>query len=104
MKDFHDGDAGNAKEIGGVSGEEAGLDQSDDLKDESDGRAGNADVEASIKEVVLVFQKAEFEVGIAWAFFDLVNASQADSVNGNLQAKKNGQGDEVSWVHSVSFR
>ena len=95
MEDFNDGDAGDTEEVGGVGGKEAGLNEADDLEDESRGSASNSDVKACIKEVVLVFQKAEFEVGIARAFFDLADAAKADSVDGNLQSKKNGQSDEV---------
>jgi hypothetical protein len=80
------------------------LNQSDDLENQSRGCASDSDVKACIKEIVLVFQKAEFEIGISRAFLDLADAAKADSVDGNLQSKKNGQGDEVGGVHSVSFR
>ena len=95
MEDFNDGDAGNAEKVGGVGGKKAGLNEADDLEDESRGCASDSDVKACIKEIVLVFQKAEFEIGISRAFLDLADAAKADSVDGNLQSKKNGQSDEV---------
>ena len=104
VKDFDDGHAGDAKEVGGVGGEQAGLNQADNLEDEGGGGAGDPHVEAGIEEVVLIFQKAEFELSVAGAVFDLAHSADANSVHGDLQTKKNGQGDEVGRVHSVSFR
>ncbi|NBR97262.1 MAG: hypothetical protein EBT48_06640 [Verrucomicrobia bacterium] len=95
VKYLNDGDARDSKEVGGIGSKKAGLNDSDDLEDESRGSASDSHVKACIKEIVLVFQKAEFEVGIARAFFDLADAAKANSVDGNLQSKKNGQSDEV---------
>ena len=104
MEDFNDGNAGNAEEVGGVGGEEAGLNQSDDLENQSSGCACDSDIKACIEKIIFIFEEAEFEVGIAGATFDLANTAKADSIDCNLQAKKNGQGDEVGGIHSVSFR
>jgi hypothetical protein len=95
VKYLNDGDACNSKEVGGVGGKKAGLNEAEDLENESRGCASDSDVKACIKEIVLVFQKAEFEIGISRAFLDLADAAKADSVDGNLQSKKNGQSDEV---------
>jgi hypothetical protein len=95
VKYLNDGDACDSKKVGGIGSKKAGLNDSDDLEDESRGSASDSHVKACIKEIVLVFQKAEFEVGIARAFFDLADAAKANSVDGNLQSKKNGQSDEV---------
>jgi len=95
VKYLNDGDACDSKEVGGIGGKKAGLNEADDLEDESRGSASDSDIQACIKEIVLVFQKAKFEVVIAGAFFDLADAAKADSVDGNLQSKKNGQSDEV---------
>ena len=96
MKYLNDGDSCDSKEIGGVSGKKAGLNDADDLEDESCGSASDSHVKACIKKIILILQKAKFEVGISWAFFDLADAAKADSVDGNLQSKKNSQSDEVS--------
>jgi hypothetical protein len=95
VKYLNDGNACDSKKVGGVGGKKAGLNDADDLKDESRGSASDSHIKACIKEIVLVFQKAKFEVGISRAFFDLADAAKADSVDGNLQSKKNGQSDEV---------
>jgi hypothetical protein len=95
VKYLNDGDACDSKEVGGVGGKKAGLNEADDLEDECRGSASDSHVKACIKEIVLVFQKAEFEIGISRAFLDLADAAKADSVDGNLQSKKNGQSDEV---------
>jgi hypothetical protein len=95
VKDLHDGDACDSEEVGGVGGKKTGLNEADDLEDESRGSASDSDIQACIKEIVLVFQKAKFEVGISRAFFDLADAAKADSVDGNLQSKKYSQSDEV---------
>ena len=101
MEDFNDGDAGDAKEVGGVGGEEAGLDDADDLEDEGGGGASDSDVETCIKKIVLIFKEAEFEIRIAWAVLDLLDATEADSVNGDLQAKEDGEGDKISGIHGT---
>ena len=90
MEDFNDGDAGDTEEVGGVGGEEAGLDDANDLEDEGGGGASDSDVETCIKKIVLIFKEAEFEVRIARAVFDLLDAAEADSVDGDLQAKEDG--------------
>jgi hypothetical protein len=95
VKYLNDGDACDSKEVGGVGGKKAGLNEAYDLEDECRGSASDSHVKACIKEIVLVFQKAEFEIGISRAFLDLADAAKADSVDGNLQSKKNGQSDEV---------
>jgi hypothetical protein len=84
VKYLNDGDARDSKEVGGIGSKKAGLNDSDDLEDESRGSASDSHVKACIKEIVLVFQKAKFEVGIAGAFFDLADAAKADFVDGNL--------------------
>lgn len=101
MEDFNDGDAGDTEEIGGVGGEEAGLDNADDLEDESGGGASDADVKACIKKIVLIFKEAKFEIRIAGAVFDLLDAAEADSIDGDLQAKKDGEGDKISGIHGT---
>ena len=101
MEDFNDGDTGDTKEVGGVGGEEAGLDDADDLEDEGGGGASDSDVETCIKKIVLIFKEAEFEVRIARAVFDLLDAAEADSVDGDLQAKKDGEGDKISGIHGT---
>jgi hypothetical protein len=101
MEDFNDGDAGDTEEVGGVGGEEAGLDNADDLEDESGGGASDADVKACIKKIVLIFKEAKFEIRIAGAVFDLLDAAEADSVDGDLQAKKDGEGDKISGIHGT---
>lgn len=103
MKDLHDGDAGDTKEVGGVGGEKTGLNQADDLEDEGGGGTRNADVKAGIEKIIFVFQKAEFELRVAGAIFNLAEATKADAVDGDLQSEKNGQGNEVGGVHSISF-
>jgi hypothetical protein len=92
---LNDGNACDSKKVGGVSGKKAGLNDADDLEDESRGSASDSHVKACIKEIVLVFQKAKFEIGISRAFFDLADAAKTDSVDGNLQSKKYSQSDEV---------
>jgi len=101
MEDFYDGDAGDTEKVGGVGGEEAGLDDADDLEDEGGGGASDSDVETCIKKIVLIFKEAEFEIRIAWAVFDLLDATEADSVNGDLQAKEDGKGNKISGIHST---
>ena len=101
MEDFNDGDAGDTKEVGGVGGEEAGLDDADDLEDEGGGGASDSDIETCIKKIVLIFKEAEFEIRIAWAVFDLLDAAEADSVDGDLQAKEDGEGDKISGIHGT---
>ena len=103
MEDFNDGDAGDAKEVGGVGGEEAGLNDTDNLEDESGGGASNSDVETCIKKIVLIFKEAEFEIRIARAVFDLLDAAEADSVDGDLQAKEDGEGDKISGIHGTPW-
>ena len=101
MEDFNDGDAGDTEEVGGVGGEEAGLDDADDLEDEGGGGASDSDIETCIKKIVLIFKEAEFEIRIAWAVFDLLDAAEADSVDGDLQAKEDGEGDKISGIHGT---
>ena len=101
MEDFNDGDASDTEEVRGVGGEEAGLDDADDLEDEGGGGASDSDVETCIKKIVLIFKEAEFEIRIAWAVFDLLDATEADSVNGDLQAKEDGEGDKISGIHGT---
>jgi len=106
MEDFYDGDAGDTEEVGGVGGEEAGLDDADDLEDEGGGGATDSDVETCIKKIVLIFKQAKFEIRITGAVFDLLDAAEADSVDGDLQAKEDGEGDKISGIHGtprVSF-
>lgn len=103
MEDFNDGDAGDTEEVGGVGGKEAGLDNADDLEDESGGGASDADVKACIKKIVLIFKEAKFEIRIAGAVFDLLDAAEADSVDGDLQAKKDGEGDKISGIHGTPW-
>ena len=103
MEDFNDGDAGDTEEVGGVGGEEAGLDDADDLEDEGGGGASDSDVETCIKKIVLIFKEAEFEIRIAWAVFDLLDAAEADSVDGDLQAKEDGEGDKISGIHGTPW-
>ena len=99
MEDFNDGDAGDTEEVGGVGGEEAGLDNADDLEDEGGGGASDSDVKTCIKKIVLIFKQAKFEIRIAGAVFDLLDAAEADSVDGDLQAKEDGEGDKISGIH-----
>ena len=101
MEDFNDGDASDTEEVGGVGGEEAGLDDADDLEDKGGGGASDSDVETCIKKIVLIFKEAEFEIRIAWAVLDLLDATEADSVNGDLQAKEDGEGDKISGIHGT---
>jgi hypothetical protein len=101
MEDFNDGDASDTEEVGGVGGEEAGLDDADDLEDEGGGGASDSDIETCIKKIVLIFKEAEFEIRIAWAVLDLLDAAKADSVNGDLQAKEDGEGDKISGIHGT---
>ena len=101
MEDFNDGDAGDTEEVGGVGGEEAGLDDTDDLEDEGGGGASDSDVETCIKKIVLIFKEAEFEIRIAWAVLDLLDATEADSLIGDLQAKEDGEGDKISGIHGT---
>jgi len=103
MEDFNDGNAGDTEEVGGVGGEEAGLDDANDLEDEGGGGASDSDVETCIKKIVLIFKEAEFEVRIARAVFDLLDAAEADSVDGDLQAKKDGEGDKISGIHGTPW-
>jgi len=106
MEDFNDGDAGDTEEVGGVGGEEAGLNDADDLENEGGSGASDSDVEPCIKKIILIFKEAEFEIRIAWAVFDLLDATEADSVDGDLQAKEDGKGNKISGVHctpGVSF-
>ena len=95
VKDLDDGDAGDAKEIGGVSGEEAGLDHAQDLQNEGNGGAADADIETGIEEIVLVFEQAEFESGVAGSGFNLTNAPDADPIDGDLDRQEDHQGDDV---------
>jgi len=101
MEDFNDGDAGDTEEVGGVGGEEAGLNDADDLEDEGGGGASDSDVEPCIKKIILIFKEAEFEIRITGAVFDLLDAAEADSVDGDLQAKKDGEGDKISGIHGT---
>ncbi len=101
MEDFNDGDAGDTEEVGGVGGKEAGLDNADDLEDESGGGASDSDVKTCIKKIVLIFKEAKFEIRIAGAVFDLLDAAEADSIDGDLQAKKDGEGDKISGIHGT---
>jgi hypothetical protein len=101
MKDFNDGDAGDTEEVGGVGGEEAGLDNADDLEDEGGGGASDSDVKTCIKKIVLIFKEAKFEIRIAGAVFDLLDAAEADSVDGDLLAEKDGEGDKISGIHGT---
>ena len=103
MEDFNDGDASDTEEVGGIGGEEAGLNDADDLEDEGGGGASDSDVETCIKKIVLIFKEAEFEIGIAWAVFDLLDAAEADSVDGDLQAKEDGEGDKISGIHGTPW-
>ncbi len=75
MEDFNDGDAGDTKEVGGIGGEEAGLNDANDLEDKGGGGASNSDVKTCIKKIVLIFKEAEFEIRIARAVFDLLDAA-----------------------------
>ena len=99
MEDFDDGDAGDAEEVGGVGGEEAGLDDAEDLENEGDGGAADADVEAGVEEVILIFEKAEFEGGVAGAGLDLADAADADPVDRNLDREEEDQGDDIGRFH-----
>ena len=101
MEDFNDGDASDTEEVGGVGGEEARLDDADDLEDKGGGGASDSDIETCIKKIVLIFKEAEFEIRIAWAVLDLLDAAEADSVNGDLQAKEDGEGDKISGIHGT---
>jgi hypothetical protein len=101
MEDFNDGDASDTEEVGGVGGEEAGLNDADDLEDEGGGGASDSDVEPCIKKIILIFKEAEFEIRIAGAVLDLLDAAEADSVDGDLQAKKDGEGDKISGIHGT---
>jgi len=103
MEDFNDGDAGDTEEVGGVGGEEARLDDADDLEYEGGGGASDSDVETCIKKIVLIFKEAEFEIRVAWAVFDLLDAAEADSVDGDLQAKEDGEGDKISGIHGTPW-
>jgi hypothetical protein len=93
VKDFHEGDTGDAEKVGRVGSQEAGLDNADDLKDKGCGCPPNPDVETGIKKVILVFQKLEFEVGIAGTFFDLADSAKADAIDGDLQTEKDCEGN-----------
>ena len=77
------------------------MDDADDLEDKGGGGASDSDIETCIKKIVLIFKEAEFEIGIAWAVFDLLDAAEADSVNGDLQAKEDGEGDKISGIHGT---
>jgi hypothetical protein len=54
VKYLNDGDSCDSKEIGGVSGKKAGLNDADDLEDESCGSASDSHVKACIKKIILV--------------------------------------------------
>ena len=101
MEDFNDGDAGDTEEVGGVGGEEAGLNDADDLEDEGGSGASDSDVEPCIKKIILIFKEAEFEIRIARAVLDLLDATEADSVDGDLQAKEDGKGNKISGIHGA---
>jgi hypothetical protein len=101
MEDFNDGDAGDTEEVGGVGGEEAGLNDADDLEDEGGSGASDSDVEPCIKKIILIFKEAEFEIRIARAVLDLLDATEADSVDGDLQAKEDGKGNKISGIHGT---
>jgi hypothetical protein len=103
MEDFNDGDAGDTEEVGGVGGEEAGLNDADDLENEGGGGASDSDVKTCIKKIVLIFKEAKFEIRIAGSVFDLLDAAEADSVDGDLQAKKDGEGDKISGIHGTPW-
>jgi len=101
MEDFNDGDTGDTEEVGGVGGKEAGLNDADDLENEGGSGASDSDIETCIKKIVLIFKKAEFEIRITGAVFDLLDAAEADSVDGNLQAKEDGEGNKISGIHGT---
>lgn len=104
VENFNDGDAGDTEEVGSVGGEEAGLNDAEDLKDESGGGACDADVETCVEKIVFIFEKAKFESGIAWAFFDLAHPTETDSIDGDLEGKKDSEGDQIGGIHSISFK
>jgi hypothetical protein len=103
MEDFNDSDAGDTEEVGGVGGEEAGLDDADDLEDEGGSGASDSDVETCIKKIVLILKEAEFEIRITGAVFDLLDAAEANAVDGDLQAKEDGEGDKISRIHGTPW-
>src|SRR5690606_41560939 len=59
VADFHEGDAGDAEEVGGVGGEEIGLDDAEDLENQGGGGAADADVEARSEEHTSELQSRE---------------------------------------------
>jgi hypothetical protein len=85
MEDFDDGNAGDAKKVGRVGGKQAGLDHAEHLEDKGDGGAPDADIEAGVEKVVLVFQEFEFEGGVTGSGLDLADAADADAVDGDLE-------------------
>ena len=99
MENLHQRDAGDAEKIGRVGGQQAGLDDSHDLEDKGCRRSSDSDIEARIKKIILVFQKLEFEVGVPGARLDLTDSADADAVDGDLQAEKDGEGDQIGEVH-----
>lgn len=84
VENLYQRNTGDAKEVGGVGGQQAGLNNPDDLKNQRRGCSPDANVKTGIKKIVLIFQEFEFQVGVAGSLLDLADSADADTVYGDL--------------------
>ena len=63
VADLDEGHADDAEEVGGVGGQQVGLDHAQHLQHEGGGGAHHADVQAAVEKVLLVFHEAQLERG-----------------------------------------
>ncbi len=66
VTDLHERNADDAEKIGGVRGQQVGVDQVEDLEHQGGGGAGDTDVEPAVEEVFLILDEAELACGGQW--------------------------------------
>jgi len=99
VADLHEGHADDAEKVGGVGGKQVGVDDANHLEHERRGGAGDADVEAAVKEVLLVLHEPELCGGRDRGAGDLGDLQEADHIHAQLQGGERRDGEEGGYIH-----
>ena len=99
MPDLDQGDAHDAEQVGGIGGEQVGVDDAKHLEHQRRGGAGDAHVEAAVEEVLLILHEPQLRGGGHAGAVDLGDLEQAGHIHRDLQERERDDGEDGGDVH-----
>ncbi len=88
IADLHEGDAEDAKQVRRIRGEQVCLDHAEHLQHERNARAGDANVESAVEEVLFVLGQAQFRGGRHLLRFNVAQFEHADQEHQGLHQEE----------------